>query len=560
MYDTAITGIRRRGDQLRRFIRAFTASRNTGRILLAIPSVTVAVIVTVAALRPADLASRSSVTTLYRATLNEALRERNDALRRICLRNLENWEPQNDEYRFLRAIELQRSGNEPQAVRLLNQIAPDSRIGFPPAHLWLARRVLTQAGPERDDYSAAIHHLTACLEREPDNEEAMELLAQTYANAGQHQLALSIIRSLEHPRPFSLVLQIDLLKQAGQHKVAEDAATETLLSLENRVALDPHDDEARLTWAHIAAMCGRPQDACRMLGEGLDLNATPRLRSAYASHLETVFAQSRSTGRMDANEYRTMVLDAAGKALPEPGVLREVAVALPAIARANGRLPAGLEGVLRRLASAEPTIHVWAALGRLEGAQGNHNHAVMYLRRATETDDPQYLLMLSTALHEAGNCDEAVATASRLVAVLRDRTRRDVRDSGKALMLAEALVVCGRLDEAIEELESARRRAPGRLDVSLAHLMLARYDQLADTAQADSRRLKLVQRLLHISPSHPEALRRLLRLARESSVREQARNLVSGLLVNGTQPGTVAFNAWRPRIRRWRHRTSAHAP
>ena len=96
---------------------------------------------------------------------------------------LHELKPENEEYKYQVGLALSAAEQTQKAVSLMASLAPESKPGYIPAHLWLARNYqqqqLREDGESNFDRLAA-RHLELVVEKEPSNLDAQSALASQY--------------------------------------------------------------------------------------------------------------------------------------------------------------------------------------------------------------------------------------------------------------------------------------------------------------------------------------------------------------------------------------------
>src|SRR5262249_16873441 len=64
----------------------------------------------------------------------------------VCYERLMRLAPDRADFRFVSAIVLEQLGKPERAEALIRSVAPNNRAGYPPAHLWMAKRLLDLLG------------------------------------------------------------------------------------------------------------------------------------------------------------------------------------------------------------------------------------------------------------------------------------------------------------------------------------------------------------------------------------------------------------------------------
>jgi len=149
----------------------------------------------------------------------------------------------NQQYAFLLLQCAQELGRKDEAMRLTRWLAPLDKPGFAPAHLYVARQLLAATNQTAEGASLIERHLQAAVSAQPDNLDALELLAKVYMQTGRweqakrHLLELVPAKS-EFMLPLAIVLQSEG-DEAGARSWAERGAKYFQERIERATADDP---------------------------------------------------------------------------------------------------------------------------------------------------------------------------------------------------------------------------------------------------------------------------------------------------------------------------------
>jgi tetratricopeptide (TPR) repeat protein len=131
----------------------------------------------------------------------------------ICFERLGQLAPENKRFRFVLGQVVDKLGDQPRAAALIAQLAPRDQMGFAPAHLWEARRLLSIAPLTEVSRDAAEAHLLRLLQAEPNTPEAAAELAKLYLDSGRIAQAEKLLGQVGKSRP-DLQLQLARLYAA----------------------------------------------------------------------------------------------------------------------------------------------------------------------------------------------------------------------------------------------------------------------------------------------------------------------------------------------------------
>ncbi len=234
-------------------------------------------------------ASRYDVRPLYRARAKEARQAHNLELAKVCYLRVVHDDRSQPEDMFGLYQTLHELKQEDQADTLLIQLTPLDGSGYPPAHVALARRLLSHGFGAQ-----AKRHLEKALELRPDFVDAHALLGQFYFAVRNWKLAEQHLVQAEPAEPLRAVpaeaLRAWLLMLAteaqgnveGCRLWARRAADNCRQVLKN----DPKNVPARLDLAVILVKLQDHGAAMTLLRDGMEADPRPE----YARALAQIYA------------------------------------------------------------------------------------------------------------------------------------------------------------------------------------------------------------------------------------------------------------------------------
>jgi Flp pilus assembly protein TadD len=191
------------------------------------------------------------------------------------------------------AISLRGLSRHQEASAVLNSLAPPNVVGYPPAHLFLARTLLSAASPSELNVQTALRHLQQALIANPDDAKANELLGLLYAQQGNADLArLHLLRAEPVCKQVGLTLA-ELARKRGDEAECERWA-QTIIKNYQPLATGSgaQNIEARLQWAQALMLLRQYPEAIEVLETGYretgNENYTRVLGMTYADWLATI--------------------------------------------------------------------------------------------------------------------------------------------------------------------------------------------------------------------------------------------------------------------------------
>lgn len=192
----------------------------------------------------------------------------------LCYERLANLKPDIDHYRYNLGICCEKQGDEARSVALLAPLAPRDRLGYPPAHLWIAARLLRQPQLKTSELQTAEVHFTR-LRRDIIGlaDAANQGLTEVYARQGR------INEIIEDEKLYAVAKQDPrlrlLLAQAaarqGETAKAAAEARELVPGLRRRVDEFPDDQAARIRLVEAYGLAGDERALMLALRKGAEL-------------------------------------------------------------------------------------------------------------------------------------------------------------------------------------------------------------------------------------------------------------------------------------------------
>lgn len=130
--------------------------------------------------------------------------------------------PGDDESRFCIALLDEYRGNTTQAYAIIHELAPITQSGFPPAHLWLARRQLDKALEDPHiPTEELLHHLICSAESPETADNARIMMARLKLSHNDYESADRILRQVAPDFGDRDLLLGLVLSQAGEITTAK---------------------------------------------------------------------------------------------------------------------------------------------------------------------------------------------------------------------------------------------------------------------------------------------------------------------------------------------------
>jgi tetratricopeptide (TPR) repeat protein len=297
-----------------------------------------------------------SLLTHYEAAGKSLLQAKDYKGALLCYERLVRLAPKRADFRFLTAILFEQLGRNEQAEALVRSIAPGNRTGYPPAHLWLARRlmsVFTLNPGAAAVASAAEAHLLRTLQGAPDTAEAKLLLGKLYSMIGRPKEALPLLETVPGDQPDGLLDLGRVQAALGDSEASQRSLRAARKSARTRAEANTDDKLAWLNWASIASNSEEYGEALEALKKGFRLSGDPAFPRAIAAVCSAWSTSLQSRGIEKAAERFSVIklgleqdpanatlLGQLGELLSAPGETGEAARAQLLDALAAGRAPA----------------------------------------------------------------------------------------------------------------------------------------------------------------------------------------------------------------------------
>ncbi len=324
----------------------------------------------------------------------------------------------------------QTQDNEVGARRLIEEVLAEDQLNGPALKMRAAWQI------ESDEVTLAISDLRAALDADPEDNEAMTLMAQAYTRSGNHGLArdfLALAVEASNNSPEESIRYANVLMSDEQYLPAEDVLIPALrlspgnvdiLQVLGRLYILLEDEPRAQQVIETLRNVGTPQAiAAANSTEAELLNQTDGTEKAL-EFLESVAANSDGDlsaqlfllrGRLASGDVEGArgLLDTMLQETPDSLALQSVAATISAVA---GDYP-GAESQFRELLAKDPTIsRNWLELSRLLMHQRKLDEARAVVDEGLETlpDDPNLLWVRASYLEQDGDIDGAIGVYEAL--------------------------------------------------------------------------------------------------------------------------------------------------
>ena len=399
----------------------------------------------------------------------------------LCTERLIQEQRDDPKLRYLYAMICQTDGNFAEAESALSYLAPIDRKGYPPAHLALARLLLTgESVRDARTMRTIERHLEYALTDAEVANESRILLGRIYAATGRGHLAEKCLLPVAKAHPELLLVLARLARERGDDLTARVDLDTAIGAFRDRAEAHVDEIEARLLWADALAARSDFVGMVAILEKGLERSSDPRYHRALARAYGSL-ANSVTGNDSAAVGKRLEWLDRGfGHAPDDPALLDQLA----AIIRIGGADMGRARSILQtQLTDGKATVAThfllgWDAFSRARGVEARL-HWDQAFRLAPNSAVLANNLAWVLAANEPQNLTRALELANE--AVKRKPKQPDFHHTrGIVLMKLK------RWPEALTDLEAALTGCPDSVET---HVALAEvYDQIGSAELASHHR------------------------------------------------------------------------
>jgi len=369
-----------------------------------------------------------------------------------------------------------------RARRLLAELAPVDRVGFGPAHLFVASQMLNAANmADRKSEAVVRWHLSAALAKNPSDSHARHMLAEFELMHRSLQDAIAHYRVLEPSDPSVNRLLAQLHVAVDNRTRAKLAADRGLRRFSKRIEKNHGDIDAKVEMARLYSFLEIYDEATKILNRAV---AYQRVPIDQLNRLRTVLADiyvkwDVAVGKQSPEhiDERLHLLKMAIKFAPED---HRAYQALAHIRQTDDRVASRVDAMFDALLSETPKkslMHVNLAIAA--AGLGQWEQEREQLRKSLQVDPNLAIAANNLAWNLANrptrHMDEAMHWIDKAIELAPQRYEF-LATRGRILGLA------GRTREAIAELEKAAKKLPERHDIN--ETLATLYQKIGDDAAA----------------------------------------------------------------------------
>jgi tetratricopeptide (TPR) repeat protein len=391
---------------------------------------------------------------------------------------------QRQDYAFKLMLCQRRLGQEREAAALAAALAPPTGLGYAPAHLFVAKTLLsdTNAASSRGRAELAISHLGRVLQIDPANLEAQELLSQLFMSLGRPEAAKPYLTQLASTSAQAMLRLAIVLAAEGDIAACHSWAGRAAKELRSQLGRATDDEPpTRLALADALTLQEDFAGANELLQKAIKNTRNPLYR-AKAAEVCAQWAGSLAQHSPQDLASRFRVLQLGLELDPQqPGLIQQLAALSNLTGPEAERARAWVKTILAE--GLDPgLVHFYLGAAALQ--QGDRPQAFEHFRRAykAQPNMPSVAnnMALALALQEPPDLDRALGIAQSLVEKQPEvPTFRETR--------GQILVRLGRFQEALQDLAYALPAIEQRTPTHLALALCYRKLGMADLAQEHER-------------------------------------------------------------------------
>lgn len=428
----------------------------------------------------------------YRQEFHAAIAAKDYDRAELFLRKLNDLQVADNSSRFQFAILAGSTGRFVEAFEQISALAPADRIGYPPAHLWMAERELRrQAAWTAEQRGSFIHHLTAAKTDSTLKPRAAELLGFLHLSGGDFPAAVEELRTIGDPTLNARIALAIACHLAGRRDESQTAWSGVVSACERQLTVAPDNNDLRLLLAIAHSYLQQQDRALQVLREGLQRTSGAedhRLKDALGLAIAQRLGGTIPPGHHSEGDREKLLQE-----------LLDLAPSSTAVALRLLRWPSGdsnesqrIQNELRRRAEADGPggASLLALLGTTAAQAGQIAVARQHLEQANRRtpNNPMVLNNLAWALAnsqppELGRALELAQDAARL-----RPDHPEIRETRGQILFS-----LGKWQAAIDDLEWSLPKVPPPSRPAIHRTLSKAYGQLGDAPRAEKHRALATQ-------------------------------------------------------------------
>jgi tetratricopeptide (TPR) repeat protein len=419
----------------------------------------------------------------------------------VALERVRELDPRGERARYELAIACEKTGNLPRCEALMQELAPRDRLGYAPAHLWIAMKLLKSDRLTQKAFDIARAHLTRARRDISQVATVDRALVDLYIAMGRTKEAREVLRRLPSASGEQL---LSLSRDSADKGNSDDSKREAAAAMDRfgaRVLEDPGDIDARVQMAEAGVLAGQMERAEDFLRDGVAMDPQGPCALALARFY---LAWARESAKSFDAANRAKVVPLLKKA-------RTVAEMLP---------PDSVPGL--------------SLLAEISLAQNESAKAADYLRRAAPMDLASGA-RLAELLTLGGQKDEARVQAQTVLGEATRQLHGNAANTIARLSAAQSAAILGDYPRATSLLEEGlKENNDPRLSTLLERMYVAWYDDGRKIAPQSPPYFDLLRKTFDLNPQNAAVLQRILAVMKDNSTAaDEARKFVNDRLAAG---------------------------
>lgn len=376
------------------------------------------------------------------------------------------------------AMILSNTGESARAQQILDELAPEDRLGYVPAHRVKALGLANLLGPKQD--AETLRSLRAQLEFASDNSPQINhAWAKYYLAVEQSDTALGYLGAAARTDPQFLIMIANINELNGRQPARDRALRQAEEEYRRLLVQDPLDTRIRVTLARVIARLEKYGEAEQTLLTGLRLNSDSYLQQATADYYVMRYDLAARAGKPFGELFKFLQ-----QALIHDGSqlsIYERLIQLYQRQGDNAEAKTIKDTLLRAVASDQPSAMAHFAMSNLYWGEGNFKNAQWHVEQAYDLDPKSAFVINNLAWMLAHQENPDLERAVSLAETVLDTAPNDSRfldTYGSILLLQE------KYDQAIKSLQKALPTDNQEVSRSVHKKLAACYQAIGQTELA----------------------------------------------------------------------------
>jgi tetratricopeptide (TPR) repeat protein len=523
------------GSWIQDFAASWFETRYRRSFLYGVPFIAVAV---VAGLVAANAVSVEEIDARYLDTVNTAIEQGNTAEVDLAISRLRQSGGDHEEFRFQFARQLIAIGKNDEAIENLNALTPLDGNGYAPARLWLVKQSADASALIPLNEEEQHEQFLRAVSEQPWNDEAHQLLAQSYYRRKEPRLAEIHFARATEAAPIHAPDLLTLQQQLGRPtEQLQKNAVVPLNELNQRLKDNPADERARIAVAQIRTILGDTPSAETLLKDGLVIESTETLRNAlsnlYAKMAIGLLREPLRDGPAAELSLKAVQLNPSN--VVPIAILYRSSQSRPPIDPSE--LAQAVDYWKHQLELRDDSIQARLNLSQLLTVCGQFDAAVEILKPAAASA-PALRVVLVKVYMQAGQTDAAKQVAQEVLAEIRST---EATDENMIVSMAEVLTAQDQLQDVIDLVDARLKKSGKAAGADLSRIYSASvatlYTQKAAAEKGyvgSTESLQLLRRAYDVNPNNPGIAVRLAQVSMsDGTAAGNANALVLQILAQG---------------------------